>query len=229
MENHPEIRFAALYHADNAVDHTNCKEAVTGLIMSEHWDCSDQAGSKSRGRAAFGEPLPSLETLAVVDGEVKTLNNQLVVHQSVFYCSWMALKDLRTVQGSKTPSISAQLRIPDMVQQKLTGQQEFLKRCLDDIAADTKFTTSLKSWHASSATPTATTSLAPSGPPAERPPRTLGTPEWGSDGPWNFRRAINGLESMPAVDFEPLNPPLRNKYEKALLCGKVVLSIYPVI
>ncbi|CAK9076978.1 unnamed protein product [Durusdinium trenchii] len=85
LENHPEIRFAALYHADNAADHTNCKEAVTGLIMSEHWDCSDQAGSKSRGRAAFGEPLPSLETLAVVDGEVKTLNNQLVVHQSVFF------------------------------------------------------------------------------------------------------------------------------------------------
>ena len=69
--------------------------------MSEHWDCSDQAGSKSRGRAAFGEPLPSLETLAVVDGEVKTLNNQLVVHQSVFLLFMDGPKRFKNSPGIK--------------------------------------------------------------------------------------------------------------------------------
>lgn len=71
LENHPDMRFAAIYHSDQTAEYTNCKESIMGLIMSEHWDVSEQAGSKSRGRASFGKALPSLESLAVVDGEVK--------------------------------------------------------------------------------------------------------------------------------------------------------------
>ncbi|CAK9093525.1 unnamed protein product [Durusdinium trenchii] len=129
---HGGDRFAALYHADQAGEHVNCKETITGLAMSEYWDVSEQAGSKSRGRAVFGESIPSLESLAVVDGEVKTLNSN---------------------------------KIPEMVMQKLNGQPEFLKRILEDM-------------------------------------QSLATPEWGTEGPWNFRRKLTSLESLPAVDFE---------------------------
>lgn len=84
MDNHPDVRFAAIYHSDQAADHKSFQETVTGLVMSEHWDVSDQAGSKSRGRAVFGEPLPTLESLAVVDGELKIPGECLSIECLVF-------------------------------------------------------------------------------------------------------------------------------------------------
>lgn len=104
------------------------------------------------------------------------------------------------------PLIHVQLRIPEMVQQKLAGQPEFVKKCMEEITVDTKFTTSLKSWHTSTTAPTSTTASTASS--ADLPPRTLAKPDWRADGPWNFRRQITSLETMPAVDFEPLNPTL---------------------
>lgn len=111
-----------------------------------------------------------------------------------------------------------------MVMQKLNGQPEFLKRILEDMQSDTKFTSSLKSWRESSATPTPSANTASSTTP--RPPRSLATPEWGTEGPWNFRRKLTSLESLPAVDFEPLNPTLGKNMNQFCfeICGKLAWS-----
>ncbi|CAK9078424.1 unnamed protein product, partial [Durusdinium trenchii] len=67
-----DVRFISVYH-DDSNDMASHTELIRGKIMRDWWDGSDQAGAKSRSSATFGESLPALDCLAVINGDVKKL------------------------------------------------------------------------------------------------------------------------------------------------------------
>ncbi|CAK9079895.1 unnamed protein product [Durusdinium trenchii] len=65
------VRFLGVYHDDNAKDLSTSCDALAGKALSGFWDKSDKAGPKSRASSPFHRELPTLECLAIVEGEIK--------------------------------------------------------------------------------------------------------------------------------------------------------------
>ena len=64
-----DVRFLAIYHDDDAKLAESSQQLICGKAMTQYWDVSEMAGSKTRSSEPFSEPIPELECLAVVDSE----------------------------------------------------------------------------------------------------------------------------------------------------------------
>ena len=75
----PKVYYMGAYHNDDSSVMEKTQQTLTGRVMSQWWDCTDEAGPQKRPNCQFSVPLPTLEVLAIADGKVKILKRKWVV------------------------------------------------------------------------------------------------------------------------------------------------------
>ena len=68
-----DLRCMSFYHDSEGDLMEQHKDLLTGRMMRQWWDRSEQAGPAARVTEPFAEDLPTLECLSVHDGELKPL------------------------------------------------------------------------------------------------------------------------------------------------------------
>lgn len=93
-----DFRFLGVYH-DNDGHHMDAnKDLVTGRAMSQWWDTSEDSGPAARSSERFSVETPTLECLAISDGDVKPLGlNEFIffirVHITMFFPIFSMMSD----------------------------------------------------------------------------------------------------------------------------------------
>ena len=73
-----DVRHLSLYHTDDGQWLQACQDVMTGRAMSQWWDITPEAGSRSRPQTNFQEEPPVLDILTVSSDEHKV---QILVHE----------------------------------------------------------------------------------------------------------------------------------------------------
>lgn len=68
-----DLRCMSVYHETDGQLLDEAKELITGRCMDQWWDKSDGAGPAARAAEPFNIEPPSLECLAISEGELRTL------------------------------------------------------------------------------------------------------------------------------------------------------------
>jgi hypothetical protein len=68
-----DLRCMSIYHDNEGHYMDQHKDMLTGRMMGQWWDRSDQAGPAARVHEPFSQEIPPLECVTICDGEVKPL------------------------------------------------------------------------------------------------------------------------------------------------------------
>lgn len=70
----PSFHYMGLFLEDDAKVMTKNSSTIAGMLMTQWWDESGEAGPKRRPRSKFEEASPSLQTLTIANGACKILD-----------------------------------------------------------------------------------------------------------------------------------------------------------